>query len=358
MLLVAFFYFQNEQRLYFDLTKSKMQNITSKISAKIVFAHMTNSFLDKNSLLKSKEYKLALYNGKKEKIFGDLEDKINFSKTFLKYEKHYVLIDNSALGHLGVFYIVIKEKTFFKIMQDLQVNILIFFISIYLLISILGYYLAKLFLKPIKEERIKLNNFIKDTTHELNTPISAILMSTESDSLSTKQIQRVRISAKRVSEIYKDLSYIFLQEHENKKVLQNLRLDEIIKEQLLHFEPLCIKKHINISIDVDEYNFKMDKDDFIRAFNNLLSNAIKYNKVSGNITILLKNNILSIKDTGIGIEKDKLKEIFTRYYRATSQQGGFGIGLSIVKHICLHYNIKIEVQSKLNEGSTFTLDFK
>ena len=53
MLLVAFFYFQNEKRLYLDLTKSKMHNITSQISTKIVYAHMSNSFLNKNTLLKS-----------------------------------------------------------------------------------------------------------------------------------------------------------------------------------------------------------------------------------------------------------------------------------------------------------------
>ena len=81
-------------------------------------------------------------------------------------------------------------------------------------------YLAKLFIKPIKEEREKLNNFIKDTTHELNTPISAILMSTESDTLNDKQIQRVRLAARRVSEIYKDLTYIFLEETQNHKISQ------------------------------------------------------------------------------------------------------------------------------------------
>ena len=58
---------------------------------------------------------------------------------------------------------------------------------------------------------MKLNNFIKDTTHELNTPISAILMSTENKTLSEKQIERVRISAKRVSDIYSDLTYLFLE---------------------------------------------------------------------------------------------------------------------------------------------------
>ncbi|NQY19785.1 MAG: hypothetical protein HRT40_00515 [Campylobacteraceae bacterium] len=55
--------------------------------------------------------------------------------------------------------------------------------------------MSRLFVQPIKEERIRLDNFIKDTTHELNTPITAILMSCESNNLSEKQIQRIRLRA-------------------------------------------------------------------------------------------------------------------------------------------------------------------
>ncbi len=69
-------------------------------------------------------------------------------------------------------------------MTTLKSDIFLLFLFIYSIVSIIGFYLAKLFLKPIKDEREKLNNFIKDTTHELNTPISAILMSSEKDELS------------------------------------------------------------------------------------------------------------------------------------------------------------------------------
>uniref|UniRef100_UPI00404879D2 sensor histidine kinase n=1 Tax=Aliarcobacter sp. TaxID=2321116 RepID=UPI00404879D2 len=59
----------------------------------------------------------------------------------------------------------------------------------------------------------------------------------------------------------------------------------------------------------------------------------------------------------MGIADEKIKNIFNRYYRATSQQGGFGIGLSIVNKICKLYNIKIAVKSKLDEGTVFILTF-
>ena len=357
VIMLAFFYFQNEKTLYYDLTKSNMQNEVSKISSEIIFAHMTNNEFDKDYLLKTNDYKISFYNENKEKIFGNLGDEIDFTKTIMDYKKHFILIDSSTLGHLGVYYIAIKENLFYEQISKLKMNIVFIFLLIYSFIAIIGFYLAKLFLKPIKDERIKLNNFIKDTTHELNTPISAILMSTETTNLNEKQIQRIRLSAKRISEIYEDLTYVFLQNKQNKNTLEILDLKNLIIEQLEYFTPLASKKSIDIKLQLEQFEYKINKDDFIRLFNNLISNAIKYNKIAGTIEITLKNNELIIKDTGIGISKDKLKDIYKRYYRATNEQGGFGIGLSIVNQICNNYNIKIEVNSQLKQGTTFTLKF-
>lgn len=357
MALVTFLYYQNERILYFDLTKSNMQNIASKISSQIIFSHMTNTPFNNNKLLETNDYKISFYNEKKEKTFGNLDDNIDFSKDLIQHEKHFVLIDKSTLGHLGIYYIAIEENLYFEKIQKLIIDIIFFFVLIYSIISLIGFYLAKLFLKPIKEERKRINTFIKDATHELNTPISAILMSTESENLTPKQIERVRLSARRVSEIYKDLTYIFLANNKTEKIINELSLDNIIKEQLKYFEPLASKKRIIINTTLENFNYKINEDDFVRIFNNIVSNAIKYNKMSGKIDISLKNKILSIKDNGIGIEEKKIKNIFNRYYRATEEQGGFGIGLNIVNKICKDYNIEITVESKLNEGTTFSLSF-
>lgn len=357
MILVAFLYYQNERTLYFDLTKSNMQNVASKISSQIIFSHMSNTPFDNSKLLETNDYKISFYNAKKEKIFGNLNDTFDFSEDLIQHEKHFVLIDKSTLGHLGIFYIAIEENLYFEKIEKLRVNIIFFFVLIYSIISLIGFYLAKLFLKPIKEERKRINTFIKDTTHELNTPISAILMSTESENLTPKQIERVRLSARRVSEIYKDLTYIFLANNQTEKIINELSLDNTIKEQLKYFEPLASKKRIIINTNLENFNYKINEDDFIRVFNNLISNAIKYNRMGGKIDILLENKTLIIKDNGIGIEEKKIKDIFNRYYRATSEQGGFGIGLSIVNKICKDYNIEITVESKLNEGTTFSLSF-
>ena len=355
--LVCFFYYKTEKQLYFDLTKSKMQNEVSKISSKIIFAHMTDSKLDTSEFLKTDKYKVSFYNEKKEKMFGNLDDEIDFSKNIIQHHKHFILVDHSTLGHLGIYHIAIEENLYFEQVKELQINIVVFFLLIYSVISLIGFYLGKLFLKPIKEERQKLNNFIKDTTHELNTPISAILMSLGGTELTQKQMERVKISAQRISEIYKDLTYIFLQDQQTNKDIKNYSIKDLVNEQIDFFQPLASKKRITITNDLNDFNYDIDRNDFIRLFNNLFSNAIKYNKMGGNIDITLKNNQLTISDTGIGIEDKKLKDIFKRYYRATADQGGFGIGLSIVNHICEIYKIQIDVQSVRKKSTTFTLTF-
>lgn len=304
------------------------------------------------------EYDYALYNKKHIKLAGNINEKIDLSKKIQKIDNNYILVDGTPRGHLGVYHIVIRENIFQDKITTLIEKIIFYFIIIFSVIAIIGYYLADLFLAPIINERRKLNNFIKDTTHELNTPITAILMSTGKDSaLTAKNMQRINLSAKRISEIYKDLVYLFLQDNEKKLTNKVLQLDEVIHEQLDYFEAFANKKKLQIIANVETTSFEIDKENFIRLFNNIVSNAIKYNRIGGSIEINLKNRVLIIKDSGIGIKKDLVKDIFNRYYRATKDQGGFGIGLNIAYHICQTYHIKIEVESIEKVGTTFTLTF-
>jgi len=354
MILVALLYYQNEKKLYFDLTKTKMQNAASNISSRIILIHMSGKKTSVKDLLFEDNYDFSLYDSKQTKIYGKIQDKLDFTKKIIEKDKYFILIDNSTYGHLGVSYIAIKDNSFYKILSDLKTNIIVLFLILYSILALIGFYLAKLFLKPIKDEREKLNTFIKDTTHELNTPISAILMSSENNELSTKQVIRIKLAAQKISEIYKDLTYTFLEERDDETFLKEISLNQVINQQLKYFEALAEKKKITITTNLEETNFKIDENDFTRLFNNIVSNAIKYNKKSGLVEIILKNKILTIKDNGIGIEDKKIKDIFNRYYRATKDSGGFGIGLNIVQNICLKYNIKFDVQSKLKEGTTFS----
>jgi two-component system OmpR family sensor kinase len=336
-----------------------MQNVASKISASIIYAHLSGQTIDTTNIAKSIEYDYGLYDINHIKIAGNINHSFTLSQRVQKVGDNYILVDSSPRGNLGVYYIAIKENILNDKINTLIENLIFYFIIIFSVITMVGYYLANLFIAPIINERKKLNNFIKDTTHELNTPISAILMSTGKNApLTEKNMQRINLSAKRVSEIYKDLVYIFLQENAKKRVVTNISLDEVIKEQLEYFEAFASKKKLTIDSNIEATSFPIEKENFIRLFNNLLSNAIKYNVIEGKIDIKLQNSVLTIKDTGIGIKKEYLNDIFNRYFRATKEQGGFGLGLNIVYHICKNYDIKIEVSSQENQGTTFILDFR
>lgn len=360
LLAIIFWQFYKiEHKLHFDLVSSNMQNIASKISGNIIYADLSNLAIDTAKISNTIQYKYALYDKNHNKLAGNINLNIDFNKHIQNINGDYILIDSTPRGHLGVHYIAIKEQHFKNINNQLIEDSIFYFIIIFSLITLVGYYLASLFITPIINERRKLNTFIKDTTHELNTPITAILMSTNKDApLTQKNMQRINLSAKRISEIYKDLVYLFLQDNKRVNEATVLRIDEIIKEQLEYFEAFANKKKLSIFQELEPTYLKIDKESFIRMFNNIVSNAIKYNKIGGTINVILKNNILTVEDKGIGIKKDRIKDIFKRYYRATNEQGGFGVGLNIVYHICKNYNIKFDVKSLENKGSTFIFKFK
>jgi two-component system OmpR family sensor kinase len=355
--IISWLFYASSSNQLEELTISKMEITASDISHKIIQAHMKGENLNLQALHVDKNFKYALYNKEKKPIYVGFKEKVDFEQKSFTKNNSIFYVDRGTTGHLAVSYVIIKENSLSKSLLKLKHNIIYATIGIYLIIALVGFSLAKLFIYPIQSQREKLNTFIKDTTHELNTPLSALLLCTSSENFHTEQNkEHIRLSAKKISNLYKDLTYLTLKEHQ-KSVTKTIDISEILKEELSYHSQLSLKKKITITHSLEKTLFNIDKEDFIRVTNNLLSNAIKYTKRNGKINITLKNSILTIQDNGIGIEKDKLDKIYERYYRATSNVGGFGIGLNIVYSICKNYSVKVDVESKLNEGTTFKLIF-
>jgi two-component system, OmpR family, sensor kinase len=96
-----------------------------------------------------------------------------------------------------------------------------------------------------------------------------------------------------------------------------------------------------------------------RVVDNNISNAIKYSYEENKIEVhfYIKDGVCSLSFKGYGVGIEKVNKIFTRYYREDVSKGGFGIGLNIVKSIIDSYEIQLNIESKINQGSTFKYDF-
>lgn len=340
-----------------ELLYAKMGETASGLSARITHAHMSKKSLDFKELKISKDFNFALFDKNKNPIISNISNKINFSKKHYQTKNNLGVIDTSVFGHMGVAFIVVEEHTFVQTVQGFTNRVILTYALLFLLISAIGYWLSKLFIKPIQLEREKLDRFIKDSTHELNTPITALLMSTSSKDLtSQKNISRIRLSATRISQLYEDLTYLFLRDID-KKDIKIVELDKILKQQIELLSPFAKQKSIKTDTNISSSKVLIDHESASRLCSNLIQNAIKYSDIGGNVKITLDDNKLTVKDRGYGIEKEKLEDIFQRFYRASNSGGGFGIGLNMVQTICQKYDIKIEVNSKVGIGTEFILSF-
>lgn len=358
--IIAYLFYQKESRFFYEQTRGEMQIEASRLSSKIIYAHMRGGTFSLQWAVENFTDKIGFYDKNNREIVSKINKPIYFSKSLYQDGNRLILIDKSTFGHLGVSSIVIEKSGVATFIQSLKQKILFILLLTYVLLTIIGYFLAKLFIKPIQMKRIQLDNFIKDSTHELNTPITALMLSVNSPMLqSPKNLERIRLSATRVSEIHKDLTYLMLDaKNETSKKSELLSLNTILKKELHYLTLLAEKKKITVTVCYhNELHFKIDKESFIRLIHNLISNAIKYNTIGGEINIVVEGRTITIKDTGIGIPKEHQSEIYERFYRATHQVGGFGLGLNIVHKVCKAYDIGIEFESKVDEGTTFVLRF-
>ena len=335
-----------------------MQLYAHNLSSKIIFAHMNKRPLDLAKVIQKAPFHVTLFDKDGAILSGNMIQDADLSKPFSLLQNKVLLVDKSTFGHLGVDKMLIGDDGFFQKIDTAKHKIILILLLAYLIVSVSGYFLARLFIQPMQMRRIWMDNFIKESTHELNTPIAALLMSVDAKKEhKDRHDERIKISAKRISDIYKDLTYLFLRDGVSAKT-QSLDVGKVCEEQVTHIVALASIKKITITQKYENpLIVQMDKESLIRLLSNLLSNAVKYNKSGGKIEVSLKDNRLSISDTGIGIAKEKQEEIYTRFYRATDQSGGFGLGLNIVDKICKQYHIKIDMHSTLGEGTSFILTF-
>jgi len=217
----------------------------------------------------------------------------------------------------------------------------------------------------------RIAEFTADASHELKTPICAL-----------KGEAEVLLSKKRPAEEYQEGLAHFIErfDHLTRMIndlillskfdssqgelnMASLRLDLLVRDIGNLFEILAEQKGIDLQMGrVQEVTIMGDKVRLQQLFTNLIDNAIKYTS-EGSIRITVEkdeeNAVVQVVDTGIGIPHEEQEKIFKRFYRVdksrSKESGGVGLGLSIAEWIAKAHQGRIEVNSELNRGSTFTV---
>jgi two-component system OmpR family sensor kinase len=356
-------YYKNEIDMVDKQCSIEMRSAANMLKANILNAYMEKKpFIPTN--LKNENLKYGLFDKNGKIIYSQLENsKINFDKEASHNERHSFHVAKLKEHHdekIDIKYIVIETNQLVSETQKLRIYISLMLLFAVCFIGCIGYLLAKLLLKPVREKVEQMDKFIKDSAHELNTPIAVLMTSASTLKQGRnheKMLKYIVSSAKQISQLYNDMHYSAFNEED---IFLDVNIDfyELINESVEFFQDIAITKNITIHEKLENCSIFMDKTKTQKIVNNLISNAIKYSNKNSEIIVKLKDGIFSVQDFGIGIEDKDQEEIFKRYKRGKNFEGGFGIGLDIVNEVCKEYDLKLSLKSKINVGSTFFIDFK
>ena len=249
--------------------------------------------------------------------------------------------------------------------------------------------LSKSVQEYVQEKRIEIKNlterdsfrkdFLGNVSHELKTPlftvqgyILTLIEGGVNDKLiRDKYLDRANKGVERLVAIVKDLDMIAKLETEG--LGMNMEVFNIIDLTQSVFDLLEMRsKKRNISLQFDTvYDFPIfvrgDKERIEQVLINLIVNSIKYGKINGITSVGIESYnenkfIIKVKDNGEGIKKEHIPRLFERFYRVdqsrSREQGGSGLGLSIVKHIVEAHNEKVLLKSTFKKGSEFSFTMK
>lgn len=227
----------------------------------------------------------------------------------------------------------------------------------------------------IKEEkelavraRASKDEFISNVTHEMNTPLTSIhgyaeLLSAGGMNESQKETAYKTILAQ--SERLTNLIACIINYGEiDSDELPSYDVDfsTLAREILTALKPETAKRNITVVENIEDGVLVRSRHERLcEVFGNLVRNAIKYNKDGGTITVTLNFSHLIVEDTGIGIAESNMDKVFSRFFTVDKshggKNGGFGLGLAVVKKICNKSGWEIGVESELGKGSKFTVKF-
>jgi len=228
--------------------------------------------------------------------------------------------------------------------------------------------------EKLKETMEMKSQFISTVSHELRTPLTCIknaitnIVDGAVGKINEKQRDFLNIAKRNADRLAKLINDVLdFQKLEAGRMQLNIKENDITKVATEAYETTLFsakKKDVDFSLDLENNlpRAKFDYDGISRVLLNLISNAIKFTPEQGRVCLSVQKQneefLIRVSDTGMGIPKKDLLKIFDRFYcvhRPKEQIPGTGLGLAIVNTIVMRHGGRIEVESKQNQGSTFTV---
>lgn len=353
--------------LYVDY-RMNLQEIKKEMELKSIQSHIINAMdnfgnhpNDTFSFPNFTSTKSGLYKRNFSPVYTQISSQIpSFTAGYFKNDSKRYLITTLPLNKYFFASYLITEADISFTALFLEASFLGF--GIILLILLLSFYVLNSFSRPFKRVNEKLDDFIQESMHEINTPLSIINVNVDLfDEIygKNKYFNRIKSATKLLATIYNDMDYLIKQ---NRVIYKDetIDLNTYLQERIVYFELIAQLKNISVSLDSSvnvTINFNTTK--LQRIIDNTLSNAIKYSHKNSLVEISLQEVDdaieLIFKDYGQGIKNPQ--KILERYYREDSYKSGFGIGMCIVKSIIDKADIELRIDSILGKGSQFSYTF-
>ncbi len=359
MLVISVLAFNYEKNEKIKMIRMDMDKMASKIASEVVALHMQTHGDYQNALnaliSRYKDASIALFDSKRRVLYSNIPESANLIKNhkeagFFSFKGEYYLFSDETFAHLGVAKMLFKNSKPLHF-SSLYRNIVLVFVVAFLCVIGVSVFLGRLFLKPIRNEITRIDHFLKNTTHELNTPMSALVLSLKTLE-DNQQHRRIKIAIQRMSFLYRSLSYLVMQDIERESPMF-LDLKALITKENTLFSEMIDYHKLEFKSDLVGVEIKAKEQDFISLYSNLLMNAIKYSVMHGYIHIELTHEFLKVKNLGYEIPKDKIAELSVRYARFNSSVLGYGIGLDLVKKVCEKYKMRLEIHSEPSLKGSF-----
>ncbi|MBP8985416.1 MAG: PAS domain-containing protein [Syntrophobacterales bacterium] len=229
-------------------------------------------------------------------------------------------------------------------------------------------------LKKLEKMRV---DFVANVTHEIRTPLTAILGfietlqegAIEQEETAKKFLEIISRHARRLNRLVEDLLTLSnIELGEMKFFFESVSLSGVVENVLPVVAARAEEKKITIVKEIPEGlpPVRADRDRLVQILLNILDNAVKFTPASGKITLSAAVEgddyvLIRVEDTGIGVPVDEIPRLGERFYRVdktrSREMGGTGLGLSIVKHLMAAHGGRMEIESHLGKGTIVSLLF-